>query len=113
MAIDFAVNPVTTYRKHVTGATTATVTTTLNTVHWQVAPLLDVELNGTTDSVNMSVAGTYIFDARTTVAGDVKSFQLRYRLCDTYPRFAGIGRPSVSPQTSWLLERRSLYHDRR
>ena len=33
---------------------------------------MDIILSAATDTVNMSAAGTYIFAAKTTVAGDVK-----------------------------------------
>lgn len=71
VTIDFAANPVT-LTVNVTGATTATVNTTINTGTLAAGATMDVELNGTADSVNMSAAGTYIFDAKTTVTGDVK-----------------------------------------
>lgn len=70
-AIDFAADPVTLTVK-VTGAATATIGTVLNTGTLAGGATVDVELNGATDSVDMSAAGTYIFDAKTTVAGDMK-----------------------------------------
>jgi hypothetical protein len=71
VAIDFAVNPVT-VTVNVTGATTATINTILTTGTLAGGATMDVPLSASTDTVNMNVAGTYIFDAKTIVAGDVK-----------------------------------------
>ncbi|MFL5747283.1 MAG: beta strand repeat-containing protein [Niastella sp.] len=70
--IDFAVNPVT-VTVNVTGAATATITKIINTGTLAAGATMNVLLNGTTDSVNMSVPGTYIFNAKTTVTGDAKA----------------------------------------
>jgi hypothetical protein len=69
--IDFAVNPVT-MMVNVTGAATATINSILNTGTLAGGATMDVKLSAATDTVNMSAAGTYIFAAKTTVAGDVK-----------------------------------------
>jgi trimeric autotransporter adhesin len=69
--IDFAVNPVT-VTVNVTGAATATITKTINTGTLAAGATMDVLLNGTADSINMSTPGTYIFNAKTTVGGDAK-----------------------------------------
>ncbi|AEV99117.1 hypothetical protein A4D02_11175 [Niastella koreensis] len=69
--IDFAVNPVT-VTVNVTGAATATITKTINTGTLAAGATLNVLLNGITDSVDMRTPGTYIFNAKTTVAGDAK-----------------------------------------
>lgn len=69
--MDFAVNPMT-VTVNVTGAATANIISTVNTGTIAAGGTMDVKLAGVTDSVNMSAAGTYIFAAKTTVAGDVK-----------------------------------------
>ncbi|HEX6427349.1 MAG TPA: hypothetical protein VF008_06665 [Niastella sp.] len=71
VAIDFAVNPVT-VTVNVTGAATATINSILNMGTLAAGASMDVKLSAATDTVNMSAAGTYIFAAKTTVAGDVK-----------------------------------------
>ncbi|THU39269.1 hypothetical protein FAM09_12205 [Niastella caeni] len=71
VAIDFAVNPVT-LTVNVTGAATATINSTLNTGTLAGGATLDVTLSAATDTVDMRAAGTYIFAAKTTVAGDIK-----------------------------------------
>jgi hypothetical protein len=71
VAIDFGVNPVT-LTVNVTGAATATINSTLNTGTLAGGATMDVTLSAATDTVNMSAAGTYIFAAKTTVAGDIK-----------------------------------------
>jgi hypothetical protein len=69
--IDFGVNPVT-LTVNVTGAATATINSILNTGTLAGGATMDITLSAATDTVNMSAAGTYIFAAKTTVAGDVK-----------------------------------------
>ncbi|OQP58245.1 hypothetical protein A3860_07960 [Niastella vici] len=71
VAIDFAANPVT-VTVNVTGATTATISTILNTGTLAPGTTMDVTLSKSTDTIDMRNAGTYIFDAKTIVAGDVK-----------------------------------------
>lgn len=71
VAIDLVAHPVT-VTVNVTGATTKTISTVLNTGTLAAGTTMDVILSASTDSVDMRNAGTYIFDAKTTVAGDVK-----------------------------------------
>lgn len=69
--IDFSVNPVT-VTVNVTGAATAAVTKTLTTGMLAAGATMDVLLDGTADSIDMSTAGTYVFAAKTTTTGDAK-----------------------------------------
>lgn len=68
VAIDFAVNPVT-VTATVSGNATATLSTVLNTGTLAGGTTQDVTLPG---AIDMSANGTYIFDAKTTVASDIK-----------------------------------------
>lgn len=69
--MDFAVNPMT-LTVNVTGAATKNITSTINTGTLAAGATMDIKLSGVTDSVDMSATGTYIFAAKTMVAGDVK-----------------------------------------
>lgn len=69
--IDFSVNPVT-LTVNVSGATTATISTVLNTGTLAAGTTKDVAIPGAANLVDMSAMGTYIFNAKTSVAGDIK-----------------------------------------
>lgn len=64
--LDFSVNPVT-VTTNVTGAATATLTATVNSGTLAADATMNVNMTATLD---MSAAGTYTFNASTTVAGD-------------------------------------------
>jgi hypothetical protein len=66
---NFTTNPVT-VTVNVTGASTQTVSTTINVGSLPSDSTLNVVM---TQSLNMSVAGTYTIDARTVLAGDVNA----------------------------------------
>jgi trimeric autotransporter adhesin len=66
--LDLTTNPVT-VTATVSGAATATLTSILNTGIIAAGTTRDVTLTGT---LNMSTNGTYIFNAKTSVTGDVK-----------------------------------------
>ena len=65
--INFTTNPVT-VTTNVTGAATQTLTATVNTGTLAAGGTLDVPMSGT---LNMNATGLYIFNAFTTVAGDI------------------------------------------
>ncbi|HMU08541.1 MAG TPA: hypothetical protein PKC54_00930 [Ferruginibacter sp.] len=66
-AINFAVNPVT-VTTNITGAATQTLTAVINSGTLGANLTMDVPMSAT---LNMTVAGTYTFNAFTTVAGDI------------------------------------------
>jgi trimeric autotransporter adhesin len=69
--MDFVATPMT-ITVNVTGAATANIISTVNTGSLAAGGTMDVKLAGITDTVDMRATGTYIFAAKTTVAGDVK-----------------------------------------